>query len=194
MSPSRDGRQQQPGSGAATPASASGSGAAQAAMAAAAATAAFLPVASPRGSDMRAHQVMPLSPSNRSSRILGMSSALSEVGAVDAMPVSGDDEDYEAEAQVQAELDRRRGMWDSRDVSFSSGVGGPVGTPERNGGDEGAANGEGGGVGRGFGRTESVVSVAESVSSLGSPVASGPGGAYNLSTERTSMHHLTHLS
>jgi hypothetical protein len=44
-----------------------------------------------------------------------------------------------------------------------------------------------------FARTESAASVAESLSSHGSPAAHGPAGTYSVGAERSSIHNLTHL-
>ncbi|KAI8473148.1 MAG: regulator of chromosome condensation 1/beta-lactamase-inhibitor protein II [Monoraphidium minutum] len=134
--------------------------------------------------------LVPLSPSHRGGRIFGLSGALSEVPAEDALPLSGDEES-EAEALAQAEVDRRHGTGEGSVHSGAAAAGGAgdgASGPQGEGG-----GGEGGGDGGGFGRVESIASMP-SASSLGSPLATGPGGTYNHSAERTSMHHLAHLS
>lgn len=123
----------------------------------------------------------PPSPGGRGGRLFALSSALSEVPAEDAAPLSGDDS---SEEDGEAELDRRHG----------TGAGGasPGGSVTGRPSDAGLALGRGGGDDA-FGRAESMASM-HSVSSLGSPVAGGPGGTYSVGAERSSIHHLTHLS
>jgi len=133
--------------------------------------------------------LVPLSPSNRSNPAFNLSGALSEVPPLDALPVSGEEDESE-EGHVQAEMDRRHGTGigsvggssnalPSSEVEHAlrgGGGGGGAGeggsergtieglTPARNGdGDDYEEEGEGGARAaldqRGFLRIDSVQSV-----------------------------------
>jgi hypothetical protein len=159
---------------------------------------------------------------------LGLSGALSEVPQMDALPVSGEEEESE-EAHVQADLDRRHGMASAGSSSDALAAAAAVDLSLRPGGGDGGREGregrrrveeeeeddddeageeeeaavrrgrareEAAHDPRGFLRIDSVPSVSDSFTGIqdeGSPVAPGPGGAYT-SSERTSIHNLTHLS